>query len=179
MQLESDLLRALEQGQLVLRYQPKLGMHTGGIVGVQVQPHWLHPVDGLLPLARFDSELAGRTPWPVFEWTVRMACRQGRLWNDERLPRCVIGVKLTERQLAAPGLCPLVEEALEQSGFEPAQLEIGLPEDSLAQEPEHPIAALRRLRALGVRICVNGFGAKYLSLAQLNAARHAAGLSVE
>jgi EAL domain len=52
-QLEADLRRALEAGELFLQYQPTFDLSSGQIVGAEALARWKHPIRGLVPPTEF------------------------------------------------------------------------------------------------------------------------------
>jgi sensor c-di-GMP phosphodiesterase-like protein len=57
MQLETDLWRALDAGELFLHYQPTIDLASGQLVGAEALARWNHPTRGL-------SRRASSSPWP-------------------------------------------------------------------------------------------------------------------
>ena len=53
--LEADLHRALERGELLVFYQPKVDLKTGDILGMEALLRWQHPQLGMVPPNEFIS----------------------------------------------------------------------------------------------------------------------------
>jgi len=166
--LENALRRALERQELALHYQQKVNLTTGAIVGAEALVRWLHPEWGLVRPARFIP-LAEETGLIVSigEWVLREACRQGRAWIDAGLNPGVVSVNLSLRQFRQEGLVRTVSRILEETRFEPSQLEMELTESMVMGNVDAAIAVLQGLKQLGVALSVDDFGTGYSSLSYL------------
>ncbi|MBS1227596.1 MAG: hypothetical protein H6R17_873 [Proteobacteria bacterium] len=166
--LETQLRRALENGEFVLHYQPQLDLHDGGIVGVEALIRWNCPENGLISPARFIpvAEDSGMIV-PIGAWVIGEACRQARAWQDAGLPPLVVAVNLSAVQFRRPDLVNTVINALVLSDLDSQWLELELTESILIQDAEATLDAVRRLKALGVRLSVDDFGTGYSSLTYL------------
>ncbi|WP_208029781.1 EAL domain-containing protein [Rhabdothermincola sediminis] len=76
-------------------------------------------------------------------------------------------VNLSARQLADPGLVPMVREVIDLTGVEPARVHLELTEEALLVNAEATTSTLAALRALGVRLALDDFGTGHSSLAYL------------
>ena len=174
LELESDLRRALEDPGREFRvfYQPEALVETGRIVGVEALLRWKHPEQGFLPPADFVG-LAEETGLivPLGRWVLREACRQAKEWRkrfagDPDAGPTTMSVNLSTRQFQNPGLVNEVA-ALKASGLEPDGLILEMTESILMEAAPSTVAALRGLRALGVRLAIDDFGTGYSSLSYL------------
>jgi len=97
--LLGELRGALNAGELVLHYQPKIGLVDGELCGVEALVRWQHPRLGLLPPAEFlpAAEHTGLIN-PLTRYVLDTALAQGRRWIDEGRPLC-IAVNLSARNL--------------------------------------------------------------------------------
>jgi diguanylate cyclase (GGDEF)-like protein/PAS domain S-box-containing protein len=165
--LESELRRALTDGELRLHYQPQYCGRSGAIVGVEALVRWEHPVRGLVPPGKFIpvAEDCGLIP-AIGRWVLEEACRQGQAWHT-RGHRLRMAVNLSTRQLGLPSLVPDLEQVLHRSGFPADSLELEITEGALTVDAEAAIAQLRALRDLGVHIAIDDFGTGYSSLSRL------------
>ena len=167
---ESALHQAIEREEFRVFYQPKLEISTGEIFGVEALVRWQHPDRGLLGPGEFIA-LAEETSLivPLGAWVLREALRQGREWRSRHAAaaRLTMAVNLSAHQLARGDLCDVVSDSLEQAGVDPALLCLEITESVAMEEAEATIAALRRLRDLGVRLAIDDFGSGYSSLSYL------------
>ena len=166
--LRSGLRQALERGEFVLHYQPQLELKSGRMVGAEALLRWQRPGQGLLPPARFiaQAEESGLIV-PIGDWVIEEACRQAVAWQREGLPPITVAVNLSAVQFARGGVEQVVERALRDSGLQPGCLELELTESILLSNTEQVLAAVRRLKGLGVRLSIDDFGTGYSSLSYL------------
>ena len=166
--LEVALRGALEGGEFVLHYQPKLELNTGRVSGVEALLRWNRPGHGLVYPAEFvpvleETGMVVR----VGEWIVDEACRQIAAWNGEGVRELRVAVNVSSRQFVEGDLEGVVRAAIERHGIEPGMLELELTESALMTNAERTIEVLKRLKALGIRIAIDDFGTGYSSLAYL------------
>jgi EAL domain-containing protein (putative c-di-GMP-specific phosphodiesterase class I) len=168
--LENDLRRGIERGELRLHYQPIVDLASERIVGFEALVRWEHPVRGLVPPLSFVP-LAEETGLilPLGRWVLENACRQARAWRDARRGKdpLFMSVNLSARQFAQPELVEQVRGILADSGLEPTGLEIEITESVLMDQSEAGVGTLRELRDLGVRLVLDDFGTGYSSLSYL------------
>ncbi|MBO1077663.1 EAL domain-containing protein [Roseomonas haemaphysalidis] len=166
--LEHQLAGAAARGELALRWQPRRRVADDALVGFEALPHWHRPGHGELPLREVaGAEDSGGAMLAAGEWALRAACAEAAGW-----PRPLrVGLGITARQVRQPGFVALVAAVLADSGLEPARLELAVHESLLLHQDHAAQAVLRALRALGVRLAMEGFGAGYGSLASLRAFR--------
>jgi len=165
--LLGDLRRALDRGQLVLHYQPKLSISTGAVTGVEALVRWQHPERGLVSPDNFIP-LAERTGLigPLTRQVLDTALAQARAWSDAGRPLAV-SVNLSARNLLDERLPAQVAELLAAHGVPAALLELEVTESAIMTEPVRARRLLQELAALGVRLSLDDFGAGYTSLGQL------------
>jgi len=170
MHLEHDLRRAMERNEFTLLYQPILSLHDGGITGLEALLRWRHPKRGLVEPAEF-IEIAEDTGIlvPLGEWVLREACTRMAAWQQE-VPETrdlTMSVNLSRKQLRHPALLYRLADILEETGLPPRSLKLEVPENALMDNPEVAVVMLGRLKALGVQLSIDDFGAGYSSLSYL------------
>ncbi len=169
LELESDLRHALEQGELLLHYQPKVELATGlesagsrrCCAGSTRSADWYRP--------RSSSPLAEETGLivPIGEWVLATACAQTKAWQDEGHANISVAVNLSARQFADPMLLPKLTRIIRDSGLHPSKLELEITESMVMSHGEGAVAVLESLKSLGVQIALDDFGTGYSSLAYL------------
>jgi EAL domain-containing protein (putative c-di-GMP-specific phosphodiesterase class I) len=168
MQLESQLRQALERGEFLLHYQPKLDLASGSISGFEALLRWNHPQRGLVPPLEFISILEDTgLIIPVGDWVIAEVCRQLRAWEAAGLLAPPVAINLSARQLQQADLAAGIERIVLAAGVDPTLLEFELTESMLMTNPEAAVAILSRIKALGMRLSVDDFGTGYSSLAYL------------
>jgi len=129
---------------------------------------WRHPIDGLIPPARFIpiAEESGLI-LDIGAFVLETACRQMRVWLDAGIPPFTMSVNLSALQISRGTLVNCVSETLQRCGLPADCLELELTESMLLADTEHCRDALTHLRRLGVHIAIDDFGTGYSSLAYL------------
>jgi len=167
--LEANLRRAVEREELVLLYQPKVGIRDGQVTGVEALARWDHPTQGIISPGEFMpvAEDTGLIT-AIGQWVLRAACRQLAVWREQGLPPLRVAVNLSQRQFAQDGLIQMVREALHITSIDSSRLELELTEAMVMRNPERAEKMLGQLKDLGVRLVVDDFGIGISSLKFLN-----------
>jgi diguanylate cyclase (GGDEF)-like protein len=169
LRLAGDLARAIEAGELVLHYQPKVDVGSGRPVGVEALVRWQHPERGLLGPDQFVpiAEQRGLIK-PLTMAVLDMAMAQAAAWwsSGRRLP---IAVNLSPISLLDLRLPDDVADVLGRHGAPAEALEIEVTETSLVHDPQRAGDVLGRLAAMGIGVAIDDFGTGYSSLAALRA----------
>ena len=163
----SELREAVEDGQLVLHYQPVVHLPSGRCTGVEALIRWQHPRRGLLAPADFlpiavQHDLMG----VIARWVLHTATRQTAAWAAAGL-NLVTAVNISANHVAAGTLVADVQEALADSGLPPEQLVVEMAERSVAEDVERAAAQFAELRRSGVEVSIDDFGSGFSSLGQL------------
>jgi diguanylate cyclase (GGDEF)-like protein len=166
-ELATQLLQAVELGQLRVMYQPIVSLATGATEGVEALVRWDHPVRGLVPPGDF-IELAEENGaiLPIGRWVLAEACRQARTWNVGEVPKFLC-VNVSAREIQQPDFVESVEQILREATFDPARLSLEITETALLRATPATTATLEALRRIGVRIVIDDFGTGYFSLSHL------------
>ncbi|ABL00279.1 EAL domain-containing protein [Pelobacter propionicus] len=166
--IETCMLRAIDAGEFFLCYQPKVEIHDMKLTGVEALVRWQRPGEGVIPPDRFIA-LAEENGMIVRlgGWILGEACRQNRAWQDAGLPRTVVSVNISARQLRENSFVEQVERILEETGLEPCYLDLELTESVVMANSDEIVQKLTRLKQLGVGISVDDFGTGYSSLSYL------------
>ncbi len=168
LQLENQLRKGIELGQLEVFYQPKLCLADDSLNAAEALVRWRHPELGLVPPGDFIG-LAEETGLiaPIGEFVLRQACRQAREWQCQGLADIRVSVNLSVHQLRQGNLTSLVRQVLDETGLAPRFLELELTESQLLDNVENVIATFQQLRDLGVKLAIDDFGTGYSSLSYL------------
>jgi EAL domain-containing protein (putative c-di-GMP-specific phosphodiesterase class I) len=166
--IRNGLRRALDRDEFVLHYQPQIDLGSGAVIGVEALIRWKHPELGMVVPNRFVpvAEESGLIV-PIGHWVLREACRQAMAWQRAGLPELCMAVNLSAVQFKRGNVEQSVIDALEETGFNPALLELELTESILIQNVETVLASVKRLKLLGVKLSIDDFGTGYSSLSYL------------
>jgi diguanylate cyclase (GGDEF)-like protein len=165
--LEAALRRAMENGEFLLHFQPRVSATNRFVVGVEALLRWQSPERGLVPPAVFIPVLEETgLIVPVGAWVLDAACRQATQWRDSGLP-LRMSVNISSRQFRSESLVQTVASALRSSGLEPEFLELELTESLLIENTESAISILNRFKELGVMVSIDDFGTGYSSFGYL------------
>ncbi len=166
--LESSLRRALEKKQFCLYYQPLVNIETGRIEAVEALLRWIHPTLGTVYPAEF-LPIAEETGFivPLGEWILKEACLQIRCWKKAGHRFLRLCVNISGRQLMQRDFGRTVERILNETGLEPADLELELTENIIMERVEQSIPILYDLKARGLKFSIDDFGTGYSSLGSI------------
>jgi diguanylate cyclase (GGDEF)-like protein/PAS domain S-box-containing protein len=167
-QLDTRLRRAVERGEFLLHYQPKLDSASGEIVGLEALLRWQPPDSDLVPPAEFVPSLEeSGLIVAVGEWIWQEACRQIERWVSAGIEPVPVAINLSARQFQAPGLDDFIRSTLDQYRIHPRLVEVEITESSLVQKPDDAVAVLQNLKQVGIRISIDDFGTGYSNLSYL------------
>ena len=161
----NELRQAMDDGQLELYFQPRLSMPDGAITCVEALLRWNHPMRGFVCLSEL-LHLAKATGLivPLGDWVLRTACEEAQRWQCDPVPR--VSVNLSRQEFVREDLADRVIEILEQTGLDPARIDLELTEGALLRS-ENGLADLEKLKSLGVGLVLDDFGTGHSSLAHL------------
>lgn len=168
LQLQQDLRRAIDQGEFLLHYQPKMMVPDGPMIGVEALLRWQCPGRGLVPPDDFLA-VAERTGLivPIGNWVIDEACRQMRAWQAEGHTAWTVAVNLSTVQLTHLGLLDVLRDTLHRHQLEPRHLVLEVTESTAMRDAANSLAILNQMAALGVGISIDDFGTGYSSLLYL------------
>jgi diguanylate cyclase (GGDEF)-like protein/PAS domain S-box-containing protein len=166
--LENDLRGALSRKEFLLHFQPKASLATGEITGFEALLRWQRRGGRLISPAEFIPllEESGLIV-PVGEWVLHAACAQIVTWQDLGVTPLPIAVNLSAKQFQRQDICAVVRRVLHAYAIDPRLLELEITESAAMQNTEETIAALQRLKSLGLHISMDDFGTGYSSLSYL------------
>jgi EAL domain-containing protein (putative c-di-GMP-specific phosphodiesterase class I) len=164
LETEQSLSGALERDELVLAYQPVIDLEGDRVAGCEALIRWNHPRRGLLLPGDFLplAESTGRIV-PIGNWVLDTAIRTAGTWPADQ--NLWISVNFSAQQLAAPDLLSGIEKLLDSTQIDPGRLYLEVLETHLLEEAN--VAILRGLKALGLRVAIDDFGAGHSGLLHL------------
>lgn len=166
--LENSLREAVETGQFLVYYQPKVDVATLQPVGLEALIRWKHPERGWVSPAAFipvaeEMGLIG----VIGEWVMTQALRQIAEWEGRGIEPLPIAVNISVRQLIDRSVVETVRGILFAEGANPRWLDLEITESIMMDNLDTIVETLRALRELGLRIAVDDFGTGHSSLALL------------
>src|SRR5580700_2311980 len=169
LRLETDLRKALEQGEFRVYYQPIVSLQTAKIIGFEALTRWQHE-ERIVPPIEFIAvaEEIGLII-PMNRQLRREACLQLQSWQSEfpATPPLTMSVNITPKEFAQPDLASEIGKSLAEIGFDPACLQLEIIETIAMGDAEKSGQVLAQLKALGVRLSIDDFGTGYSSLSRL------------
>ena len=166
--MERGLRDALQNDEFSLHYQPKVDALTGNLVGVEALIRWFHPEKGCISPVEFIG-LAEETGLilKIGEWVLRTACHQAKEWLDAGYSPVRMAVNVSPRQFAEDDFLSRIAVVLQETGLEPAMLELEVTETLVMEDSRHVIEKLKHLHDMGIYLSIDDFGTGYSSLAYL------------
>ncbi|HET9739352.1 MAG TPA: EAL domain-containing protein [Solirubrobacteraceae bacterium] len=165
--LSTRLRRAVERRELKLHYQPIVWTASGRLHSMEALIRWQDPDRGLVMPDDFipAAEEMGLLE-PIGAWVIDALAAQIAEWQAEGIePR--VSFNVSPRELHRPDFAAELGERLHAAGVDPALLTMELTESATLREPERIGPLLRDLRALGLRLAIDDFGAGWSSLSRL------------
>jgi diguanylate cyclase len=168
LRLAEELRIAIEAGRLVLHYQPQLDLRTGEISTFEALVRWPHASLGLVPPLKFLplAEEAGLMEALTRSVLIEALAECASWRSDGR--ELTVSVNVSATNLLEPGFTPMIRELLERHELPSDALVVEITETSVITEFERSKHVIDELRALGVIVSVDDFGAGFTSLAYLS-----------
>jgi diguanylate cyclase (GGDEF)-like protein/PAS domain S-box-containing protein len=167
LELAGELRQGIEEGQLVLHYQPKISLATGRVVGVEGLARWKHPVRGLMgpdefvPLAERTGQIKA-----LSMHVIRIAMAESGLWRRHG-SQVSLAINLSAQTLHDETLRATIEETTRPWIQDGVELELEITESAIMADPEGAIEAISRMDDAGIAFAIDDFGTGYSSLAYL------------
>jgi diguanylate cyclase (GGDEF)-like protein/PAS domain S-box-containing protein len=165
--LSRRLRRAIAHDELTLHYQPIVWTASGRLHSMEALLRWQDPDRGLVHPDRFipAAEEMGLLD-PIGAWVVDALAAQIGDWQAQGLePK--VSFNVSPRELLRPDFAADLGERLRSAGVDPGLLTMELTESATLREPERIGPLLRDLRALGLQLAIDDFGAGWSSLSRL------------
>lgn len=167
LQMGEELRRALKEGILTLRYQPKVDSLTNQVVGVEALVRWDHPERGtivpmeFLPVARRTGLMQG-----LSEAVVEQAVAAAKRWHDSGLALNV-AINVAPPELLAGQLMPILYEAIARARIPAHLITVEVTEETFLANPQKAREILLDVRNHGLKISIDDYGTGFSSLAYL------------
>jgi diguanylate cyclase (GGDEF)-like protein/PAS domain S-box-containing protein len=166
--IQSQLRGAIARDEFEVHYQPQMCLRGGTLAGAEALLRWNNAVLGRVPPNRFIplAEEYGLVN-SIGDWVLESVCAQIKQWRDAGLGDVKVSVNLAAGQFANDATVPYVEATLRRFGVPPSCLGLEITEGTVMGDPDKAVAALHRLKDIGVSISLDDFGTGYSSLGYL------------
>ena len=167
--LERGMRRAIENNEFSLHFQPQVRLESGRIQSMEALLRWNNPAHGLIPPATFIPVAESSSLiHPIGAWVLRTACRQASAMQRPGHPPIGISVNLSPVQFRDRELMGAVRDALDESGLDPALLELEVTENVIMRHNTQTSVMLKEFGQMGVGLAIDDFGVGYSSLSYLH-----------
>ncbi len=169
MDLEAEMIDAIQRDEFVLEYQPVVSMSTGEMVGVEALVRWISPTRGRINPGDFIS-IAEETGLivPLGEWILRTGCKRCAAWRREQGQNLHIAINVSALQLQQAGFADLVASILIETGLPASALHLELTESAFIGDEDAVTPLLHRFKEMGVTLLLDDFGTGYSALSYLS-----------
>ncbi|MGH8133979.1 MAG: putative bifunctional diguanylate cyclase/phosphodiesterase [Steroidobacteraceae bacterium] len=166
--LKSKLRRALERDELEIRYQPKVDLRTGRIIGAEALLRWRLPGHGDIPPSHFIP-LAEETNLilDIGEWVLNRVCMDYRQMQSQGGDPGRISLNLSLKQLRQASFILRCRSVFRRHGVSPTAFELEITETTLMADAQRTVRLLDELYAMGLHLSIDDFGTGYSSLSAL------------
>jgi diguanylate cyclase (GGDEF)-like protein len=167
--LGGEIRQALEDGSIVVHFQPKVEVDSGRIVGAEALARWIHPQRGIvLPAVLLPVVEKAGVMRLLTDRVLRLAVAQAGAWRDAGTP-IEVAVNIDVRTLLDSTFPSAVAAILADTGLPAELLTLEITETSLMADPLRARHVAEELAAIGVRLSIDDFGTGYSSLGHLTA----------
>jgi EAL domain-containing protein (putative c-di-GMP-specific phosphodiesterase class I) len=166
---ERMVRRALDEGRIVVEYQPIVDIKTGRPVGAEALVR-IRDLEQRLMLPGSFLEVAEETGLliRIDEVVLADAVKQAAAWRARLGSKFAgVAINVTARHLADSEFRQAIFDQLEANGVPPGDLQLEVTEQVLMEASNSAMTGLRTLRDLGVGVGLDDFGTRYSSLAYL------------
>jgi predicted signal transduction protein with EAL and GGDEF domain len=166
--IENNLRRAVQRGELSVVYQPKLDLASGQFNSVEALVRWDNAELGKVRPNEFIqvAEESGLIV-SIGEWILRTACAQQRHWVEAGYEPVVMSVNLSSMQIRAQRFAELLAGVLQETDVDPEHLELEITESAIMRYEDLSIRTLTEIKQIGVQLALDDFGTGYSSLSYL------------
>jgi diguanylate cyclase (GGDEF)-like protein/PAS domain S-box-containing protein len=166
--LKSKLRRALERDEFLVRYQPKVDLASGEVVGAEALLRWRLPGHGEIAPSQFiPLAEESRLILDIGAWVLNAVCADYALWKQRVSDPGRVAINLSLKELSQASFIPRCRSVFERHGVPASCVELEITETTLMLDAEHTLPLLDELRAMGVHLSIDDFGTGYSSLSAL------------
>ncbi len=157
--IKQGLENALDNEEFHMVYLPQFSARDGRLLTVEALLRWVRVDQREIPASEFVT-VAERTGLidRIGLWAIGRACQDGLAWPDQK-----IAVNVSTAQLRNPNFASLVRELIDEVGFPADRLQFEISEAALSGDSPYSCNAILALRAIGIKIVLEEFGAGMVS----------------
>lgn len=165
--LLGDVRMALDDGKMVLAYQPKVRLSSGLMEGCEALVRWAHPARGIVPPAQFVpvvecSALIGQLTQYIF----KAAIRQVAEWQAQN-ERIVVSINMSARDFSTPEVAEATLAIIDRCGVDHALVDVEITESAAFLKDQELGQKMKRLRDAGITLSIDDYGTGMSSLSYL------------
>nr|WP_278187238.1 MULTISPECIES: bifunctional diguanylate cyclase/phosphodiesterase [Bacillaceae] len=166
--LVNDLIKAIQNEQFILYYQPKVDPTTRRMRGAEALIRWNHPEKGVLPPGQFIP-IAEETNLIIelSDWVIVEVCKQLKQWYEEGQEIVPISINISAKRFLKDDLVSKVHVILEETKVDPKWLEFEITESSFIHNEKKVLSTINALKEMGIAISLDDFGTGYSSISYL------------
>ncbi|MEZ5392207.1 MAG: EAL domain-containing protein [Bryobacterales bacterium] len=166
MELENQLLTALDRQEFEVHYQPVVDLEEGVIVAFEALVRWRHPERGLLTAGQFlpqaeERKLSAMIGW----WVVRNAFTQSEIWARTLSTAPLVSVNISKSEFSQSNLLSEMRRIISETGADPTKLILEITEDVVSCDDADQ--KLDELHRMGFILALDDFGVGCSSLSRL------------
>ena len=163
--LKSDILKALDERQITLVYQPKFSITDNSITGVEALLRWNHPVYGKVPPDQIISisEQAGLIE-NVTHWIIENAISEAKSWEQD-WGKISLSINLSKQSVSDDNLIEKLTNTLTKNDMPMNAVSFELPMNMLLTKPLQTVEFMDKLKILGINTMINNYGVSIISTA--------------
>jgi diguanylate cyclase (GGDEF)-like protein/PAS domain S-box-containing protein len=166
--LKSKLRRALERDEFLLRYQPKVDLATGEVVGSEALLRWRLPGHGEIAPSQFiPLAEESRLILDIGAWVLNQVCIDYAVWQQRVSDPGRVAINLSLKELSQASFIPRCRSVFEQHRVSASCVELEITETTLMLDAERTLPLLDELRSMGIHLSIDDFGTGYSSLSAL------------
>ena len=170
-ELLGDIPRAIEAGELFLRYQPKFDVQTGRLVGAEALARWTRGSEGNVTPGEFIPAIeASGMAFPFTVWAIENALTE---WASvlPALPNATIAVNVPGALIGDRKFASTVEAIVRRLEIPRGVLLLEITERTVANSINSIAHGIDRFAALGIGASIDDFGTGQSSLEYLRRLR--------
>jgi diguanylate cyclase (GGDEF)-like protein/PAS domain S-box-containing protein len=166
--LKSKLRRALERDEFVLRYQPKVDLANGEVVGSEALLRWRLPGHGEIAPSQFiPLAEESRLILDIGAWVLNQVCIDYAAWQQRVSDPGRVAINLSLKELSQASFIPRCRSVFERHNVSASCVELEITETTLMLDAERTLPLLDELRSMGIHLSIDDFGTGYSSLSAL------------